>query len=230
MLTFGGRARFGTAHWKLEALDGVRGRPPPRLGRRLPRRELPRLGGRALGPDPAGPLRAGRRPRGRSRRHADRVGRERLPGPGRRVPGLIRAPAQSRPPGRRRVRLVASGGLSSDPILGLVLKIPVGLLLYLVWWAFRAGARAPRRPRRSADDHEFRRWDREPRGPRGPRRGPHAPDAQPAPRLPARRAQARHDPARPRRTPAAAAAGWLSGSRAQAFGLSARLASTLISA
>lgn len=67
--------------------------------------------------------------------------------------------------------------------LGVVLKIPVGLLLYLVWWAFRAQPEVEEAPP-GADEHHFRRFRREPGGPRKPRRGPHAPDAQPVPDCP----------------------------------------------
>ena len=67
--------------------------------------------------------------------------------------------------------------------LAVVLKIPVGLLLYLVWWAFRAEPEIEEAPP-GADDHEFRRFRRDPAKPRGPRRGPHAPDAQPLPACP----------------------------------------------
>jgi hypothetical protein len=67
--------------------------------------------------------------------------------------------------------------------LAVVLKIPVALLLYLVWWAIRAEPNAEEAPG-GADDHEFRRWQPQPRRPRGPRRGPHAPDAQPLPDCP----------------------------------------------
>lgn len=68
--------------------------------------------------------------------------------------------------------------------LGVVLKIPVGLLLYLVWWAFHQQPAPEEASGGNADEHEFRRWDREPRRPRGPRRGPHAPDARPLPDCP----------------------------------------------
>ena len=47
-LTFDGRAVFGSAHWKVDAIDEYAGRPPGRLGRRQPRRDLHRLG---RGPD-----------------------------------------------------------------------------------------------------------------------------------------------------------------------------------
>ena len=67
--------------------------------------------------------------------------------------------------------------------LGVVLKIPVGLLLYLVWWAIHQQPDAEETPPGS-DDHSFRRFGREPRGPRGPRRDPHAPDARPLPDCP----------------------------------------------
>ena len=67
--------------------------------------------------------------------------------------------------------------------LAVVLKIPVALLLYLVWWAFHAQPEIEEAPP-GADDHRFRRFRREPRGPRPPRRGPHAPDASPLPDCP----------------------------------------------
>jgi hypothetical protein len=71
------------------------------------------------------------------------------------------------------------------PILFLmvVLKVPVGLLLYLVWWSIRATPEIEEAPP-GADDHEFRRWNRPKLGPRGPRRGPHAPGSQPLPDCP----------------------------------------------
>jgi hypothetical protein len=68
--------------------------------------------------------------------------------------------------------------------LGVVLKIPVALLLYLVWWSFRQQPEPEEAPGGGAGDHEFRRWGRQPRNPRGPRRGPHAPDARPIPDCP----------------------------------------------
>jgi hypothetical protein len=74
----------------------------------------------------------------------------------------------------------------SVPIIFLmvVLKIPVALLLYLVWWSIRATPEAEEAPGDGADEHEFRRWNRPKPGPRGPRRGPHAPDSQPLPACP----------------------------------------------
>ena len=67
--------------------------------------------------------------------------------------------------------------------LAVILKIPVAMLLYLVWWAFRAQPEVEEAPPGS-DDHEFRRFRREPTGPNRPRRGPHAPSAQPIPDCP----------------------------------------------
>ena len=65
--------------------------------------------------------------------------------------------------------------------LGVVLKIPVGLLLYLVWWAFRANT-IPEEAPPDSEDHRFHRFRREPKHPRGPRRGPHGPgDSLPLP-------------------------------------------------
>jgi hypothetical protein len=67
--------------------------------------------------------------------------------------------------------------------LAVVLKIPVAMLLYLVWWAFHAEPEPEEAPPGS-DDHLFRRFRPNPRGPKSPRRGPHAPDAQPLPDCP----------------------------------------------
>lgn len=65
--------------------------------------------------------------------------------------------------------------------LGVILKIPVGLLLYLVWWALHAETIPEETPPEPEDDH-FRRFRRAPNHPRGPRRGPHGPEAAPLPR------------------------------------------------
>ena len=73
--------------------------------------------------------------------------------------------------------------------LMVILKIPVGLLLYLVWWAFHAETQPEEAPPDS-DDHRFRRFRREPKRPRGPRRGGHGPDALPLPDCPPGRARA----------------------------------------
>ena len=64
--------------------------------------------------------------------------------------------------------------------LMVILKIPVGMLLYLVWWAFRAETQPEEAPPES-EDHRFRRFRREPKRPRGPRRGGQGPDALPLP-------------------------------------------------
>ena len=66
--------------------------------------------------------------------------------------------------------------------LMVVLKIPVGALLYLVWWAFRAST-AEEAPGGEQED-PFRRFRRDPKRPKGPRRGDHGPDAIPVPECP----------------------------------------------
>ena len=66
--------------------------------------------------------------------------------------------------------------------LAVILKIPVGFMLYLVWWAIHQTPEVEEAPP-EARDH-FKRWRREPRRPRDPRRGPHAPDALPLPACP----------------------------------------------
>jgi hypothetical protein len=68
--------------------------------------------------------------------------------------------------------------------LAVILKIPVALMLYLVYWAIKAEPEIEEAPGDEADDHEFRRWRRLPRRPRGPSRGPHAPGAQRLPECP----------------------------------------------
>ena len=67
--------------------------------------------------------------------------------------------------------------------LMFVLKIPVGMLLYLVYWAAKQSS-LPEEAPETGEDHGFRRWNRPPPRPRGPRRGPHAPDALPLPDCP----------------------------------------------
>lgn len=67
--------------------------------------------------------------------------------------------------------------------LAVVLKIPVGLMLWLVWWAVRATPEAEQSPPEDGG-HRFGRFRRHPRRPRGPRRGPHAPDGVPIPACP----------------------------------------------
>ena len=63
--------------------------------------------------------------------------------------------------------------------LMLVLKIPIALLLWIVWWAVH---QTPDEQPVAGDDGGSRR-PRHPRGPlpRSPRRGPHAEPAPPAP-------------------------------------------------
>ena len=67
--------------------------------------------------------------------------------------------------------------------LMVILKVPVGLLLYLCWWAFRAETQPEEAPPPESEDHRFGRFRREPKRPRGPRRGGHGPDAMPIPAL-----------------------------------------------
>jgi len=83
--------------------------------------------------------------------------------------------------------------------LAVVLKIPIGLLLYIVWWAAKD---PPEAWAGDEGDGGSRRDGHHPRirPPQPPRRGPHA---DPAPQAPARvrvagRALAPDDPQRPR--------------------------------
>jgi hypothetical protein len=64
----------------------------------------------------------------------------------------------------------------------VILKIPIAMLLYIVWWAIRA---VPEPEEGSRDDGGTKRPPRHPRPPRPrrPRRGPHA---EPPPSTPAR--------------------------------------------
>lgn len=68
--------------------------------------------------------------------------------------------------------------------LAVILKIPVGFLLYTVYWAIKATPEVEEAPETGNDGHGFRRFDRDPVRPCGPRRGPHAPDAMPMPDCP----------------------------------------------
>ena len=68
--------------------------------------------------------------------------------------------------------------------LMVVLKIPVGMLLYIAWWAFHAEPEPEEAPAEGGGEHGFKRFRRGPKHPRGPRRGPHAPDALPVPSCP----------------------------------------------
>jgi hypothetical protein len=73
------------------------------------------------------------------------------------------------------------GGFWTIFWLGLVLKIPIVALLWIVWWAIRAEPIPEAGPGGGGSDRKHRG----PRGrpPRPPRRGPHA---EPAPRAPKR--------------------------------------------
>ena len=68
--------------------------------------------------------------------------------------------------------------------LMVVLKIPVGFLLYIAWWAIHAEPEAEEAPADEGGEHGFKRFRRDPKRPRGPRRGPHAPDAMQLPSCP----------------------------------------------
>ncbi|MDX6636598.1 MAG: hypothetical protein QOJ01_109 [Solirubrobacterales bacterium] len=74
-------------------------------------------------------------------------------------------------------------GLWPIVFLAVVLKIPVGFLLYTVYWAIKATPEVEEAPETDGG-HGFRRFRREPKRPRGPRRGPHAPDAVRVPSCP----------------------------------------------
>ena len=69
VLTFDGRARFGSAHWKLEAIDDYARWAARRLDRRQPRRGVQAVGEGADRAHPAGRDRQG----GRDHRRAGRV-------------------------------------------------------------------------------------------------------------------------------------------------------------
>ena len=69
--------------------------------------------------------------------------------------------------------------------LMLLLKIPIGGLLWIVWWAIHKTDEEPAAPRtRTAAEGDARRaaCTRARRGPSRPRRGPHAGAPPPAPR------------------------------------------------
>lgn len=59
-------------------------------------------------------------------------------------------------------------------LFGIVLKIPVGFGIWLIWWASRSYDEMNDEAPGTSEEHGFRRWRREPKPPRGPRRGgPH---------------------------------------------------------
>lgn len=64
--------------------------------------------------------------------------------------------------------------------MGLILKIPVGLACWILYWAWKAEPDPAEAPEEDGG-HERRRFRREPKRPKGPRRGPHAPDSLPLP-------------------------------------------------
>lgn len=73
--------------------------------------------------------------------------------------------------GTRRLHSLTVEGFLPIFFLGVVLKIPIGAALFLIWYAVRAEPEAEELP--DDGEHGFRRWRPEPRRPRGPRRGPH---------------------------------------------------------
>jgi len=66
--------------------------------------------------------------------------------------------------------------------LGVVLKVPIGAALFLIWYAVRAEPEVEELP--DDGEHGFRRWRRTPIRPRGPRRGPHPAGARALPDCP----------------------------------------------
>ena len=160
-LTFDGEARFGTAHWKLAAIEDYAGDRPlagsttasTRAALSGPRRGRPR-------PCWSQPTRAS----------VSRTATSRRSNPG---PRTATASASRLRNGRGRgLRLVRDGGRLADHLSRRGLEDP-GLLRHL---ARLVGVEELRRVRADeepgAQDHGFRRWRRQPR-PEGPRRGPH---------------------------------------------------------
>ena len=117
VLRFGRSARFGSAHWKLGPIGDYATRPTPRLDRRLPRRELLRVGASARRADAARPDPLPRGAGGLTRRCPD-------------------------PLGRRQRRLdwhrYMDEGLATMIFMGLILKIPVVAACWLIWHAVRS--------------------------------------------------------------------------------------------
>ena len=63
----------------------------------------------------------------------------------------------------------------------VVLKIPVGMLLYIVWWAFRAETEPEEAPEIGHRRSPLRPLPAPAEAPQGPRRGGPHPDALPLP-------------------------------------------------
>lgn len=68
--------------------------------------------------------------------------------------------------------------------MGLVLKIPVAAMLWIVWWAVRAAPEPAEAPPGPEGGHDRGRFRRSPKRPKGPRRGPHGPGRGPTPSVP----------------------------------------------
>ena len=160
-LTFDGQARFGSSHWKLPALgEYSRGRPLAWIDDCI-ERELPPVGSAAGRPDLA-----------RSDQSCDR---DRGVACGR-LDGLVG--------GHLHFSLMDQVWVII--FMGVVLKIPVGMMLYTVYWAVKATP-DPETSEVSGndDDHGFGRRNRRPgHGPNGPRRDPHTPGTAPIPDCP----------------------------------------------
>ena len=158
-LTFDGRARFGTAHWKLEALDEYAGE-----------RALAWMDDSL---DESCHAWA-----------AERAAPTLLCPPSRDI-GLTEAHTEAllawARDGYTAAWEAAGGGIPTDLFLMVVLKIPVGPLLYLVWWAFRAETlpeeappdvrRPPLRPLPARAEEPARSAARRPRAGRVPAAG-----------------------------------------------------------
>ena len=80
--------------------------------------------------------------------------------------------------------------------LAVILKIPVGALLYLVWWAIKQTPETEEAPP-EAEDRDLLHWRREPEG-RATRAAARTPGRPAAPACPPGGARASHPPARPR--------------------------------
>ncbi len=167
VLTFDGRARFGTAHWKLEALDDYAGdRPLAWIDDSLDeschewarQRAAPTL----LCPTESHI--------GLTEAHTEALlawARDGYTADGpRRGRGTEHG-------GRLPTDLLPDGG-AEDPRRAAPLPGLVGV----------PGETQPEEAPPDSDDHRFRRFRRQPKRPRGPRRGDHGPDALPLPDCP----------------------------------------------